>query len=229
MASEYSTEDGIALVSLDDGKVNVLGSAVLAELQGHLDRALLDGVSAVVVAGRPGALSAGFDLAEVRSSPEARELLRISLIDLTLRLFELDCPVVMACTGHAMAAGAALLLAADRRLGVDGPFKLGFSEASMGVPISAATVELARYRMPMPYFESVVTGTTFPPQEAVAAGLLDQVVEDPATLTAESLAAAQALAAVPRATFLEMRRLARGAVADRVRHERSLLGSTGRA
>ena len=132
--------------------------------------------------------------------------------------------MVVACTGHAMAAGAALLLAADRRLGVDGPYKLGFNEVSMGVAISAATVELARYRMPMPYFESVVSGTTFPPHGAVAAGLLDRVVEDDATLVTESMEAARSLAAVSRPVFLEMRHQVRGQVADRVRLERSRLG-----
>lgn len=226
MASTYTTEDGVALISLDDGKVNVLGSAVIAELQEHLDHARRDAASAVVITGRTGVLSAGFDLAEVRASTEAREQLRLRLIDLTLRLFELECPVVVACTGHAMAAGAALLLVADRRLGVDGPYKLGFNEASMGVAISGATVELARYRMPMPYFESIVSGTTFPPLEAVAAGLLDRVLEDDATLASESMETARVLAGVPRSAFSEMRRQARGEVAGRVRLERSRLVSS---
>ena len=59
-------------------------------------------------------------------------------------------------------AGAALLLAGDRRIGVNGPFKLGFNEATLGVSISAVTVELARYRMPMPWFESIASGTPSP-------------------------------------------------------------------
>lgn len=225
MASVYTTADGMARISLDDGKVNALSSAAIAEIQEHLDRADQDGAAAVVIDGRPGALSAGFDLSEVRSSAEAREGLRLRLIDLALRLFELERPVVVACSGHAMAAGAALLLAADRRLGVDGPYKLGFNEASMGVAISAATVEMARYRMPMPYFESIVSGTTFSPVQAVAAGLLDRVVAD-GDLVPESLEAARVLAAVPPPAFAEMKHHARGQVADRVRVERSRLAGS---
>jgi enoyl-CoA hydratase len=122
-----------------------------------------------------------------------------------------------------MAAGAALLLAADRRIGLNGAFKIGFNEAKMGVAISAATVELARYRMPMPWFESLNVGDTFSPAGALGAGLLDAVVDDSETLAAEALAAAQALSQVHPATFQAMRRVTRGATADRVRLERSRL------
>jgi enoyl-CoA hydratase/carnithine racemase len=219
----YSFENGTAFVSLDDGKVNALGSTSIDEVNAHLDRALQDEASAVILAGRQGVFSAGFDLGEVRSGGSARANLRRRLIDLELRLFTFERPVVIACTGHALAAGAALLLAADRRIGVDGPFKLGFNEAAIGTSISAATVELARYRMPMPWFESLISGETFPPRSAELAGLLDQVVETTAELVEVSRAAADALARIPSQVFAEMRRSVRGATADRMRYERSLL------
>ena len=164
--STYRFEEGTAHIALDEGKVNAAGSATLLQLDEHLSQALLDGASAVVLTGRPGMFSAGFDLTELRSGDAAQTHLRRTLIDLVLRLFEFERPVVIACTGHAMAAGAALLLAADRRIGVDGSFKLGFNEVTMGASISAATVELARYRMPMPWFESLISGETFPPRIA---------------------------------------------------------------
>jgi enoyl-CoA hydratase len=154
--SPYHLHDSTAHLSLENGKVNALSLAVLAELHAQLDRALQDGVSAVVITGRPGVFCAGFDLTELRSEDSIREQLRRSLIDLELRLFEFERPVIIACTGHALAAGAALLLAADRRIGIDGSFRLGFNEVTMGASISAATVELARYRMPMPWFESLI-------------------------------------------------------------------------
>ena len=139
------------------------------------------------------------------------------------RIFESDKPVVIACSGHAMGAGAGLLVAADRRVGLDGAFKLGFNEASVGVTISQATVELARYRMPMPWFESIISGTTFPPQQAVPAGLLDEVVQDKEALLSEAFRIARELGAVAPAVFKAMKQVARGAVADQVRRERALL------
>jgi enoyl-CoA hydratase len=216
-------ENGPWRIALDDGKVNALGTVSMTHIHAELDSALESDAPAVIISGRSGVLSAGFDLEEVRSGDEAREHLRRQLIDLVLRLFTFERPVVIACTGHALAAGAALLLAADRRVGVDGPFKLGFNEASIGVTISGATVELARYRMPMPYFESVASGDTFSPRLAQSAGLLDVVVDESDQLDEESLAIAQSLARVPRATFTEMRRLTRGTVTDAIRRERSKL------
>jgi enoyl-CoA hydratase len=145
------------------------------------------------------------------------------LIDLVLRLFEFERPVIIGCTGHAMAAGAALLLAADRRIGIDGPFKLGFNEVTMGASISAASVELARYRMPMPWFESLISGETFPPRIAQQAGLLDTVVETDIALADEAQRTADLLGSIAVEAFQTMRRAARGAVADRIRLERSRL------
>jgi enoyl-CoA hydratase len=220
--SEYQLHEGVAHLSMDDGKVNALGTAALTSLGEQLDQADKDEATAIVLSGREGKFCAGFNLAEIRD-PEGAMALRRQFIDLILRLFESDKPVVIACTGHALGAGAALLVAADRRVGLDGNFKLGFNEASVGVTISQATIELARYRMPMPWFESIISGTTFPPQQAIAAGLLDEVVTDPEALLAESFRIAAELSAVSTDIFSAMKHLARGAVAGNVRLERSRL------
>jgi enoyl-CoA hydratase len=224
--SQYRIEHGIAHISLDDGKVNALGTASIADLNADLDQSLSDDGAAVIISGRTGILSAGFDLNELRSGNSARESLRLQLIDLVLRIFSFDRPVVVACTGHALAAGAALLLAADRRIGLDGPFKLGFNEASLGVSISPATVELARYRMPMPWFESLITGDTLSPHEAQRAGLLDEVVNDGNRLTEVTRAVAEQLGRTPRPTFLEMRRLARAPTTEIMHTERRRLSAS---
>jgi enoyl-CoA hydratase len=221
--SSYQVEGGIAHLTLDHGKVNALGSAALGWLHESLDQALVDGATALILTGREGVLSAGFDLKELQSDPAKRESLRRGLIDLELRLFEFELPVVIACTGHAMAAGAALLLSADRRIGLNGDFKIGFNEAKMGVAISAATVELARYRMPMPWFESLIVGETYLPEAAVPAGLLDLVVDDATALAGEAQGAAEALSQIANHTFQDMRRVTRGATADRIRLERARL------
>lgn len=224
--SNYQIENGVAHISLDDGKVNALGSTSIAEVNDHLGHALEDDAVAVVISGRTGIFSAGFDLKELQSGDHAREALRIRLIDLVLRVFAFERPVVVACTGHALAAGAALLLAADRRVGLDGPFKLGFNEASLGVSISPVTIELARYRMPMPWFESLITGDTFSPLEAQRAGLLDEVVIDGNQLNDSAQATAEQLGRTPRPTFLEMRRLVRAPTTEIMRSERLRLSTT---
>jgi enoyl-CoA hydratase len=213
----------MAFITIDDGKVNALGTSTLSLLNDNLDLALSENSSAVILTGRSGVFSAGFDLGEVRSDPSVREHLRRSLIDLELRLFDFESPVIIASTGHALAAGAALLLAVDRRIGLDGPFKLGFNEVTLGTSISPATVELARYRMPMPWFESLVSGETFSPQGAQRAGLLDVVADGEDRLAEEACSLADRLGQIPREIFREMRRSARGATTDRIRLERSRL------
>ena len=132
--SEYRFDDGVAHLSMDDGKVNALGLASLASLNEHLDEADKDGATAIVLSGREGKFCAGFNLADIRD-PDGALALRREFIDLMLRLFESEKPVVIACTGHALGAGAGLLVVADRRIGLDGAFKLGFNEASVGVTI----------------------------------------------------------------------------------------------
>jgi enoyl-CoA hydratase len=221
--NRYKLEDRLATVTLDDGKVNALGSAFIADVNAQFDRAIGDSAVAVILSGRPGIFSAGFDLAELRSGSEAQRHLRRELIDLVLRIFKFDMPVVIACTGHALAAGAALLLAADRRIGLDGPFKVGFNEATLGVSISPATVALARYRMPMPWFESIVAGNTYEPSPATDAGFLDTLASDVPDLWAQSRATAESLSQIPRATFVEMRELARRPTVDAMERERSHL------
>jgi enoyl-CoA hydratase len=221
--STYRLQDGTAHIALHEGKVNALSLAVIAELQTHLDRTLQDEATAVVISGQPGVFCAGFDLAELRSADSTREQLRRSLIDLELRMFEFERPVVIACTGHALAAGAALLLAADRRIGLEGPFRLGFNEVTMGAAISGATVELARYRMPMPWFESLISGETYAPGPARDAGLLDVVVESEDQLTEAARSAADTLGQLAPEIFRTMRHAARGTTADRIRHKRTLL------
>ena len=220
--SEYRFDEGLAHLVMDDGKVNALGRASLTSLDEHLDRAEKDGATAIVISGREGVFCAGFNLAEIRD-PAGATALRGQLIDLVLRLFEFDRPVVIACSGHALAAGAALLLAGDRRVGLAGAYKLGFNEVSVGVTISKATVELARYRMPMPWFESIITGSTFPPHQAVAAGLLDELAEDHETLLSESTRIARELGGIAPTAFGAMKLVARGPVAANVRLERSRL------
>jgi enoyl-CoA hydratase len=223
--STYRHQDGAAYIDLDDGKVNALGKSAITDLNEQFDRALSDEAAAVLISGRQGVFSAGFNLKELQSGPTASMELRKQLIALELRMLEFELPIVIACTGHALAAGAALLLAADRRIGLDGPFKLGFNEASIGASISGATVELARYRMPMPWFESLIFGETFSPHSAQLAGLLDEVVDGAERLAEASQAAVNVVRQVPLPVFREIRMAAREHTIDRIRHELSLLST----
>jgi enoyl-CoA hydratase len=195
--------EGTTVLHLDDGKVNAFSLDLIAELDECLDRSVATS-GPIVLVGRDGILSAGLDLQELNRDPATRRRLATSFVTLTARMFELERPMVVACTGHALGAGAALL------------FKIGFNETAAGVSMSAASVELVRYRMPMPWFESIVTGTLFEPPTARTAGLLDQVVEREAVMET-ALAEAARLQGLSAKALAGTKRLARKDAAARIR------------
>ena len=112
----------IAVVALDDGKVNALGPELLAGLQAALDRAEKE-AKALVLTGRPGRFSAGFDLSVLGGGGAAGRDLVTRGAETALRLIDFPLPVVAACSGHAIAMGALLLLASDFRIGATGSFE----------------------------------------------------------------------------------------------------------
>ncbi len=191
--ARYELEGGIATITMDDGKVNALSIEMLRSVLAALDRAEEDG-SVVVLTGRETYLSAGFDLKVFSERPgEIVEMLTLGA-RLSERVLSFPTPVLVACNGHAIAAGTFALLAADLRIGVEGPYKLGLNEVKIGLTVPLYVVELARQRLsPRDFNRSLTTAHMYSPEEAVPAGLLDRVV--PAEeLRDVSLAAAEELA-----------------------------------
>jgi len=172
----YGLDGGIATITLDDGKVNALSIETLRALHGALDQAAQDGV-VTIVRGREGYLSAGFDLKVFAQGAEP--VLEMLTLGATLaeRLLSFAAPVVLACSGHAVAAGSFLALSADARIGADGPFRIGLNEVAIGLTVPWFAIELARHRLSPPHFDAAVTSARmYGPREAVTAGFLDRVV-----------------------------------------------------
>lgn len=206
----YRRDDRVSTVTMDDGKVNVFSLAMLGALHEAFDQAERDG-TAVVLTGRPGCFSAGFDLGVLAGPPsDAVTMLRLGAT-LAERILSFPAPVTVACTGHAFPAGAFLLMAADARLGADGPFKLGLNEVRIGLTLPWFAIVLARHRLTPSQCDHVaVTGALLDPRAAREAGLLDSVV-DPDQLAATARATAEDLASLDRAahgaTKLRVRKL----------------------
>jgi len=173
----YQLDDGLAVITLDDGKANAIGNDVLEVLEGLLDRVESDGARALVIVGREGKFSAGFNLAEMTASVEGMQALVARGARWWLRLYGLGIPTVAACTGHALAGGAITLLSCDVRVGAEVPAKIGLNEVAIGLPLPKFAVELARERLLKSHFSSATMGAqVFDPAGALAAGYLDQVV-----------------------------------------------------
>ena len=203
MASEilrYELRDTIAAITMDDGKANALSHEMIDGLQACLDRAERDARVALLT-GRDKRLCAGFDLNAMLSSHEAARKLVTAGAELLLRLYTFPCPVVVACTGHALAAGAILLLAADVRVGARGDFKIGFNEVAIQMTLPIFALEMARDRLSKRHFTSAVTqARIFDPDTARDAGFFDQL-EPPEALLSAALDRARRLAELPEASF----------------------------
>ncbi len=172
----YHLEDGIATLTLNNGKVNAISPDVIAAFNAALDQAKTDR-AIVIITGQPGILSGGYDLKVMTAGPKEAVALVTAGSTLARRLLSHPFPVIVACPGHAVAKGAFLLLSADYRIGVEGPFSIGLNEVQIGMTMHHAGIELARDRLRRSAFHrSVINGEMFDPKSAVDAGFLDKVV-----------------------------------------------------
>jgi enoyl-CoA hydratase len=208
MGVSYDLADGVATITMDDGKVNVLSSAMQAELNASFDRAEADH-AVVVLAGRPGRFSAGFDLTVLAAGGAESAEMVIGGWAFAARVCAFPSPVVIACTGHAIGIGALLLCAADYRIGASGPFRLQANEVAIGIAMPEAGAALLRSRLtPAALNRAVTLAEPFSPESGLTAGWLDGIAE-PDELLGAAQQQARALGALNRdahhATKLRMR------------------------
>ena len=172
----YTLEGTTAIVTMDDGKANALSHAMIDALLDALARAERE-AAALVLTGRPEKFCAGFDLKVMMSGPDnARQLLRRGS-ELLMKLYGAPLPLVIACTGHAIAGGALMVLTSDVRVGATGAFRIGLNELSIGLPVPVLAMELARDRLaPTALSRATLGAQIYSPEDAVTAGYLDAVV-----------------------------------------------------
>jgi enoyl-CoA hydratase len=213
----YAITERVATVTMDDGKANALSPSMLAAVNDGLDRAENDAAAAVVLAGRPGRFSAGFDLRVLRAGgPEAEDMVRGGF-ELAARLLGFLRPVVVACTGHAIAMGSFLLCAADHRVGAAGEFKIQANEVAIGLTMPYAALALLRYRLtPAAFDRAVGLSAIFTPTAAMSVGWLDEIVEADAVVPA-ARSVAISLVGLDAAAHAASKRRARAAVLAEVR------------
>jgi enoyl-CoA hydratase/carnithine racemase len=210
----FDVHDEVAILNMDDGKANAVGHDYIDALNEGLDRASRSGgdkTKAVLITGRPGVFSAGFDLKEFEKGAAATKALVNKGAHLLLRLFKHPQPTVIACAGHSVAAGALMMLAADTRIGVDGEFKIGLNETAIGMSLPEFGLQLTAARLSKRHqTPAVIQGQLLTPQQAQDAGFLDSIV-DQASLLTESMATAARLAKLPSAAYaankISMRRV----------------------
>jgi enoyl-CoA hydratase len=217
MSATVEIQNEIALIRMDDGKANAINFEMLAALNDALDKAEA-GAKAIVLAGRDGRFSGGFDLNAFASlGADGVYKLLDAGAELLLRLYGGPLPVVAACTGHAIAMGVFILNACDTRVGASGEYKIGANEAITGMQLPIFAMELARDRLnPQHLTRAMVQGFIYNPQGAVEAGYLDMLAEAD-KVEAKALAVAGQLAQLPGKAHAWNKKSIRKGTLDRIR------------
>jgi enoyl-CoA hydratase len=213
---DYKLQDNVAVVTMDDGKANALSYEMIDQLMAALRRAEGE-ASAMVLAGRDGRFCAGFDLRVMMSGFDQAVALLTRGGELLLALYGAQVPLVIACTGHALAGGALVVLTGDLRIGAVGAFKLGLNEVAIGLPVPVLAMELARDRLTAAELpRATLMGHIYDPATALAAGWLDEVL--PAgEVVARATAEAARLGALSKTAFRQTKQRLRGQTIEHIR------------
>ena len=172
----YRRDDAIAVITMDDGKVNALGPDMLAAINTALDRAEAEDAGAVVLAGNDRVFSGGFDLKVFRSGDAQAALAMLSAgFELSHRLLSFPKPVVAACTGHAIAMGSFLACSTDHRIA--GPaYTFQANEVAIGMVLPYPALEVMKLRLTRSaYQQAVGLSKVFLGETALAGGWIDEI------------------------------------------------------
>jgi enoyl-CoA hydratase len=213
--------DGVLICHLDDGKANALSSDMIVAITAAIDEAEADAdVHAVVLHGREGKFSAGFDLSVMLADDvPAITALVADGGELVRKIYSARIPVVAACTGHALAAGALILLGCDVRIGSDRPCKIGLNEVAIGMTLPDWALTIAGERLSKRHLQRAIpTARITDAVGAVDAGYLDEVVADADVLDAAVAQAAEFAGLSAKAYAVTVRKM-RGDTAAKMAEE----------
>lgn len=169
----YQSEENYVIITIKNGKANAISHEVIEGLNIGLDKAS-DENKVVILTGQNGIFSAGFDLKVMIKSPESAKELVTKGSKLSLKMLSFPQPIIVACSGHAIAKGAFLLLSADYRIGTAGDFKIGLNEVQIGMTMHNAGIAIAKARLSEVYLNrSVNNAEIYNPEQAINAGFLD--------------------------------------------------------
>ena len=174
-----TTEGDVSIITLDDGKANVFSSAMSSTINQLLDEVPND-KGALLITGRQGLLSGGFDL-KTMTGGEAKDIIEMTVngFKLLARIYGFSRPVVVASSGHAIALGAFLLCCADYRIGAKGKYLVQANEHRNNMSIPIPILEISKSRISKRHWHrAILNAEAYPIDQSVEAGYLDEVVDE---------------------------------------------------
>lgn len=174
MAVHYENKAGIAVITIDNPPVNVIGIDSRASIDAAIKQALKENVKRLVITGAGRNFVAGADAKEFGKPslpPHLNEVLK--------RLASLAIPTIAAINGTALGGGIEIALACRYRIAAPGA-TLGLPEVNLGIiPGSGGTQRLPRLVGTAISYDLIGQGRTIKAEEALSIGLIDQISDDP--------------------------------------------------
>ncbi|SVA99581.1 uncharacterized protein METZ01_LOCUS152435 [marine metagenome] len=214
---KLNIDGDVSIITLDDGKANVFSPLMTEAIESLLDQVPQD-KGALLITGRSGIFSGGFDL-KIMSSGDMEEIKRMVKVGFSLltRIYSFPRPVVCACTGHAIALGAFLLLCGDYRLGAEGDFMIGANEVRNNMSVPEPILELSRTRINKTHwFRAILNAEMYAPNKAISAGYLDETI-DPEKLMDLALKKASDLATLDHPVYQITKELDQAKTLNRIK------------
>ena len=174
-----SKENDISIIKLDDGKANAFSYDMLSQVNELLTKVPRDS-GALVITGREGLFSGGFDLKTLATGDMEKITKMVQLgYRLLLELFAFDRPIVAAVSGHSIALGLFVTCSADYRIAIDGKYVCQANEVRNNMDIPTQIMEIIKARVNKKYFYSAVYHSdAYSVQESIEVGYIDEVVSE---------------------------------------------------
>ena len=216
--SDFATikiEDGIAVITLNDGKANAFSFDMMAALEACMDKAEAE-ADVILLTSEGRAMSAGFDLKVMQNEPDRVSDMVANGGTFLTRLFGNDKPTIIAAPGHGIAAGGLLMLSADYRIAAEGEARFGLNESAIGMVLPPYGYELAKFRINNKYLDAAFVGAElFDVHTAVKVGFVDEVVAAD-TLMSRAMEKAKAFQTLHAKAYAGNKRLVRGETTERM-------------
>lgn len=167
--------DGVAVITLDNPKVNALSRAVLGELRAAAEEMIADPPGSVVITGGERIFAAGADISEFGDAEQAERITAgfHAALDAVAAIPRF---VIAAVSGYALGGGCELALACDYRIGSERAV-FGQPEILLGIiPGGGGTARLPRLIGISKAKAMMITGRQVKAEEALGIGLLDEIV-----------------------------------------------------
>ena len=211
------TQEGdVSIITLDDGKANVFSANMSSTINELLDD-VPDDKGSLLITGRPGLFSAGFDLKTIQGGdPKAAIEMTTAGFKLLSRIYSFPRPVIAASSGHAIALGAFVLCCADYRIGAAGNFIVQANETRNGMSIPTPILEISKSRiLKNHWYRAILNAEAYSIADSIDAGYMDEVVE-PEELMTKSLEVAQDLATLSHPHYKQTKDLDQKEVLERI-------------